>query len=574
MNFAYGITTVHERFGTTLPRTLESLAVAGFIQPRLFVDGECDIPEELRSYPITQRTPRIRSFGNWWLALLELYLRETHADRYAIFQDDMLCVANLREYLERCPPPKGAYGNLMTFPENLRIAPRKQGWFEATQNGKGAVALVFDNPTVQKLLTSPYFVERVQDDHRGHKAIDGGVVCAAKKVGIKEYCHNPALVRHIGEVSTMNRSRPGRNTGTSFPGEIQLKPPPDPLLRPIAVRKSGRLGLVGFNTANGVGDINRALATWLDIDSWLVRPHPTLTMLEPHPEVDTVICQDGRKVSNWMRAVDAIIFAGAPLYADLMLWAQKLQVKTFCVPLWSEMPLGFRDWVKNVDRFICPTRLCHEQLQPYVPTLLFPWPCDTERYAFKLRDRCDRFVYAHGVGAQRDGKGSGVIRELLRRQPGLPIDVFDDTAADWDCGSKSVTDDREIYRAGDVLLVPYLYDDVPLECLHAAAAGIPVISTEGRPWNELRPWESIRAHESRYVIRRPTPCFEAEPSHLEQICRERLGMEIADESRAQRAWAESRSWSRLGPVLTNVLRGGVTDQDALDTATKEAASIK
>lgn len=90
VKWAYGVTTVPERLNDLLPRTLRSLASGGFELPRIFIDGlkEQDIPSHLSAYEVTCRYPKVRTFGAWMLAALELFLREPHADRYATFQDE------------------------------------------------------------------------------------------------------------------------------------------------------------------------------------------------------------------------------------------------------------------------------------------------------------------------------------------------------------------------------------------------------------------------------------------------------------------------------------------------------
>src|SRR6185503_20920621 len=80
--WAYGVTTVPSRRETTLPRTLASLAAAGFASPRLRVD---DVEND-----------RLYAPGNWWLLLHELWIRsEGGADFYAIFQDDVIAAKGL-----------------------------------------------------------------------------------------------------------------------------------------------------------------------------------------------------------------------------------------------------------------------------------------------------------------------------------------------------------------------------------------------------------------------------------------------------------------------------------------------
>src|SRR5437870_5459108 len=109
MKWSYGVTTVPSRRSTLLPKTLQSLRAAGFGEPRLFIDG-CKQDEAVGyscqfRLPITARDPAVRPAGNWILSLWELYIREPVADRYAIFQDDLITYRNLRDYLEACKYP-------------------------------------------------------------------------------------------------------------------------------------------------------------------------------------------------------------------------------------------------------------------------------------------------------------------------------------------------------------------------------------------------------------------------------------------------------------------------------------
>ena len=212
MKWAYGITTVSKRFDDLLPTTLDSLALGGFENPHIFIDGcsEIDTPTALLSqYSVTCRREQIRTFGNWYLGLLELYIRNPRADRYAMFQDDLVTYQNLRTYIEKVPYPDMGYCNLYTFPENHTLKEDKDdyGWYLSNQKGKGAVALVFNRHAVTTLLQADHMVMRPQDSHRGWRAIDGGIVSAMKKGGYKEFVHNPSLVQHTGLVSVMQNKQ-------------------------------------------------------------------------------------------------------------------------------------------------------------------------------------------------------------------------------------------------------------------------------------------------------------------------------------------------------------------------------
>lgn len=224
LNWAYGITTVPSRRHTTLRETLTSLSQGGFSSPRLFVDGKSESTpaqsswEEEFRLEVTLREPRIRAHGNWYLALTELYVRTPDADRYVIFQDDLLCVTNLRQYLERIPYREKTYLNLYTFPENAALVPTGSppGFYAANQKGKSALGLVFDRPAVLALLTSEHMLRRPESPPRGWEAIDGGVVDSLRKCGYTEMCHSPSLLEHTGDTSSLGHGK--YPAGAGFPG--------------------------------------------------------------------------------------------------------------------------------------------------------------------------------------------------------------------------------------------------------------------------------------------------------------------------------------------------------------------
>ena len=228
VKWASGITTVPSRRGDLLPRTIISLGRAGFQEIRLFVDGAQagQFPEyDKFGLETTFRSPQIRTLGSWLLALMELYLRDPRADRYAVFQDDFITYRNLRQYLEAAPFPVQGYCNLFTFPENQKIVDtaldRRVGWFESNQQGRGAVATVFSREAATTILTSKHMiVTKPQTDpsnERSWKSVDGGIMEAFGQIGWREYVHNPSLVQHTGIESSMRNKR--HPEAVSFRGE-------------------------------------------------------------------------------------------------------------------------------------------------------------------------------------------------------------------------------------------------------------------------------------------------------------------------------------------------------------------
>lgn len=219
LNWAYGVTTVPGRFEELLPRTLNSLAAAGFDNPRLFIDGTHRYPADIQAgYETTHHVPPLRAFGNWVTAAWELLIREPGADRYAIFQDDLVCCQHLREYLEKLPWPEGkAYCNPYTWHVNEKAENWGKGWYPSDQWGRGAVCLIFDNPGLRALLGSPKLAMRPGDAKRGHCGIDGAIISAMTELEYIEYVHYPSLLQHTGLASAIG-NQPHPPAG-SFRGE-------------------------------------------------------------------------------------------------------------------------------------------------------------------------------------------------------------------------------------------------------------------------------------------------------------------------------------------------------------------
>ena len=238
MRWACGVTTVPSRRGDLLPQTLASLKAAGFPPPRLFIDG-WDGRDDSYSWALarpgpwelewTCHHPAVRVHGNWELGLRELVIRNPDADRFAIFQDDLVMCRNVRQYLERCPWPEGmAYKNLYCWPDNQRLAPKtkeggtQDGFFRSNQRGRGALALVFNRESAALLLSHPRFNRRPLDLDWGWRRVDGGIVDSLSgdrygPEGWAEWVHSPSLCQHTGAVSSFgnNPHPPAR----SFPGE-------------------------------------------------------------------------------------------------------------------------------------------------------------------------------------------------------------------------------------------------------------------------------------------------------------------------------------------------------------------
>jgi hypothetical protein len=229
--WACSVTTIPART-ELFSRTIQSLLDAGFPAPDVYVDGS----EEREAFHtntklVHYRTHNIKTFPHWLLTLVDMYLRDAEADRYAIFQDDLVCCKGLRDYLDSCPFPKDGYWNLFTIMGNDYNTDKKtreqtpkqypfEGWHLSNQLGQGGLGLVFDNEAVLDLITQRHMYERMWDHSRRYKYMDGAVVTAMNVAGRKELIHVPSLVQHTGQVSSIgNDWSTNRDIAATFKGE-------------------------------------------------------------------------------------------------------------------------------------------------------------------------------------------------------------------------------------------------------------------------------------------------------------------------------------------------------------------
>ena len=175
MKWSVAVTTCEKRRTTFLPRTLKSLAAAGFTDPHLHCDGisaKFILPLDVnrrQANRATLRNPSVGAIGSWFLTLWQLWLTDPEADYYVLFQDDVVLCRNVREYLENSigsPTlvgeglPDNGYYNLYTDVANHNLLgtggkPSKeyQGWYASDQTGRGAVALVFPRMAIPAILS-------------------------------------------------------------------------------------------------------------------------------------------------------------------------------------------------------------------------------------------------------------------------------------------------------------------------------------------------------------------------------------------------------------------------------------
>ena len=326
------------------------------------------------------------------------------------------------------------------------------------------------------------------------------------------------------------------------------------------LRNKNRVGLVGFNCATGNGIQNYQILKYGGIDSWLIIPHKRYGV-RPSPDgISTFIRRSRQDEDDFLETVDTIVFVETPFYEGMLNKAKERGKRAVCVPNQEWLPRKLRSWCSQVDLFLCPTQHCFDIVEDHLPAVLFPWPFETSRYQFQQRERCERFLFLNGRGGVHGRKGIQTVSKAKKVWKEMPVITYSQRRDKYENLEllPPKEDNRDLYQEGDVLLLPHRVDGLGLEMLEAMSTGMPVISTNGLPWNEFPALHRIASIAGRKQLSRLTRTVDwyfPSPKDLANACERWHHQDIREESLQCRQFAEERSWDKKAKQFRDLTRG-------------------
>lgn len=323
-----------------------------------------------------------------------------------------------------------------------------------------------------------------------------------------------------------------------------------------------RIGLVGYCTPSGIGVVNQQIACFGRVNHWLVTLHSNLPNQDPSGYLNQDEAKwnyyDGHQPSlaKFLEGVDVVVFAETPgKIPDLVHWARRLEKRVVCVPMQEWTPIG--TWLPLVHTLICPTKQCYDELSLFHPNAkLFPWPVDTARFQHRTRYNANKFLFINGHGGWRGRKGGHVVKEAAKLVPRVKVLVRSQIHDTWPNMTKlsgPVANQWELYTEGDVLIAPHSVDGIGLELHEAMASGIPVIATDGKPWDEVPCIDRIRAHKERRRVARSVDWYLPDPNDLAVLLHKWNNKDIERYSIDCREWTERMDWRVWAPRFRELL---------------------
>lgn len=327
-----------------------------------------------------------------------------------------------------------------------------------------------------------------------------------------------------------------------------------------------RIGLVGYNANTGLGELNRQVATYLDISHWLIishRQHPINKVPEGvEHTVHNVRSNTGNVVDSFLKKVDVVLFFETEYQPGLAKRAKDLGKEVVCVPMLEWMPEIPSGWTRYVDRFLCVTDMCYSQLAKESPRCIrVNWPVDTLRFKGRVRTTCNQFLFCEAKGGWKGRKGADFVKKCLDLWPDMPLIVRSQANIDgWKLLGCETTygkpgdSNSEVYNQGDVLIAPHHLDGYGLGPVEAMASGMPVITPDANPWAEIPALYRIPIERIETIrVRRPMPWVYVSPSYFVDYAQQLVGEDITDYSEEALEWASENSWITSSDYIEDMI---------------------
>ena len=551
----------------TVESSLQSVRSAGFSNIELFAEPNSFLPDPFNGLCIHRRGKRLGNILNFCSGLSMLLEKYPKAEAIAMFQDDISLARGSREWLETQLWPEGA--GIVSLFTPLPHLDTKTGWHLRSpgfQRVCGAQALIFRRDILEAFLSDPRVFGRLNMSDQCDDAVVAGW---AARMGEKIAYHTPSLVGHgEGASSIFEGNADLRNFATPVSSVDQI-----PGWRESS--EKSRVGLMGCNTATGLGYQNRDLVKQGLISRWIVPEDPNpLDFEQIELPRDRILCLpkervDENELREYCRELDWLLFIESPKIPELVRIAAHAGAGIACLANWEWLQPEM-DWLSFVDVMFCPTRQTETMLIDWKErygfgwkVIYLPWPIDAERFKFRQRKTCESFLYVNGWGGSwlsyPNGdpvayrrKGLDTILETAHLAPELRFVITSQELPPKERLPGNITwlvaedDNNSLYDLGDVCVQPSRFEGLGLPLLECQAAGLPLVTTDAAPMNEHNPLKTAPTEGFEIVSTGPGPVAAhiVSPQALADTLRAIVGMNIESESDAAREYIlNEHSWT-------------------------------
>jgi len=323
-------------------------------------------------------------------------------------------------------------------------------------------------------------------------------------------------------------------------------------------KKTFRCGIIARIDNGGLAN--------LTYDFWrhITEITKSLTILSGRPYQDLlrypeqVICEGFptlEQIDEFLKDIDIVLAFETPYNWNVFSMAKERGIKTVLIPNyeWTEENPPI-----HPDLYLCPS-LLERDIYKYYPTKseYLPVPIDRKMFPFRLRTKAETFVFNNGHGGT---KGRNGLIALLKAIPLVKSDV--EFTINSQVPIPEIKDDRvfvniegvknraDLFKEGDVLLLPRKFGALSLPTWEAISSGMPVLSTDVYPFNAILPKEWFFKPEriekmQTASVNRVIDVAIVDPKKIAEKIDEWANKNISKESKKAEKIADKISWENM-----------------------------
>jgi hypothetical protein len=336
-----------------------------------------------------------------------------------------------------------------------------------------------------------------------------------------------------------------------------------------------RVGSVVFATDQGLGILAKSFFDHGIVTDVAVLAHGRRTdHWDWYPNglrVDNIRSPDEqRKMQEMCAKMDAMLFIETPFIWELLPFCKQRGVKTVLAPMYECEPVHLP---ALPDMFVCPSLLDMRWAEGQRAQAQFiPVPVEVP---WRRRTHAFKFVHNAGHGGLKGRNGTAELLDAWQYVKS-PVMLIIRMQEDWRTGRPASSSDRQMRRNaaggtlevrpgsltyeelwkdggwGDVFIFPEKHNGLSLPLQEARAAGMLVMATDRFPMNTWLPTEPLIMPSSFIKNRLAPRCVEyneavIDPKVIAAKIDDWFERDLVAYSEEGRQWAESMSWSNLGP---------------------------
>lgn len=348
------------------------------------------------------------------------------------------------------------------------------------------------------------------------------------------------------------------------------------------------LGILAYSSNNGLGIQTQALVKHLKPFKVMQVDLSSLNSAKQYPErlPGSQIVQGypkGQDIEEFLQDLDCVMVAETPLNYHLFSRARELGIKTVQIPNWEFFDYFWYPNHPKPDLIISPSMWHYDDLKKFckqhgIKLVYLHHPVDRDDLPLRQIKQARTFLHIAGRAAAHDRNGTNTVIEAgkyiksdakvlihFQGEQGMGHQSTS-TLADYvnKLAHENVRSNvtirvnefdnyADVYRGGDVLLLPRRYGGNCLPLNEALSCGMPVIMPDISPNDHLLPrdWLLPAKKISEFTPRTVIDIYGVDPKVLAAKIDEMAGYDterMKDESMVADALAQEISWETMAPA--------------------------